>query len=220
MHKASNDPRRIIPFSLKQNGTMLAQVLDAAPIAMAVADLDGLLVYANSAFESILAYGAPGFSQCQLIELFHADDSAAGWQQLQRLMRGEVADYHGEHRLRHVDGGPVWVMLAASRLEAEHGHGGAHIIVQVTSIELQKKAEEALAYSESRWNFALESARQGVWDHDIRTDTMFYSRMWRIMRGIPPEETVDGDQEKWLARLHPEDRARILANVHRQDNGD
>jgi diguanylate cyclase (GGDEF)-like protein/PAS domain S-box-containing protein len=199
---------------------MLARVLEAAPIAMAVADLHGQLVYNNQAFNDILGYGAGDSYRCELLDLIHADDSAAGRQHVERLMRGEVAEYHGEHSVRHADGEPLWVMLAASRLEPEHREGAAYIIVQITSIELQKKAEEALAYSESRWNFALESARQGVWDHDIRTDTMFYSRMWRIMRGIPPEEAVDGDQEKWLARLHPEDRARILANVNRQDNGD
>jgi diguanylate cyclase (GGDEF)-like protein/PAS domain S-box-containing protein len=89
-----------------------------------------------------------------------------------------------------------------------------------TSIELQKRAEAALTYSESRWNFALESARQGVWDHDIRTDTMFYSRMWRIMRGMPPDEPVPANhQEQWLSRLHPDDVEHVLANVDRQDKG-
>src|SRR5687768_17916692 len=52
-------------------------------------------------------------------------------------------------------------------------------ILQVMSIERQKQAEAALAYSESRWNFALEAAGQGVWDHDIRNDDMFYSNQWR-----------------------------------------
>jgi len=44
--------------------------------------------------------------------------------------------------------------------------------------------------------------------------------MWRIMRGIPPEEEVDGDQQKWLERVHPDDRAHVLANVDKQDMGD
>ncbi|HEV7415438.1 MAG TPA: PAS domain S-box protein, partial [Tianweitania sediminis] len=220
MSSASDKPHNLIPFTLKRDGSMLARVLDAAPIAMVVADPKGRLVYANAAFDRTLGYGAGDAIHCDLLDLIHADDGAAGQQQLKRLMGGEVIEYCGEHRLRHADGGSLWVMLAASRLRTEQPDGQIYIIVQVTSIELQKKAEEALAYSENRWNFALESARQGVWDHDIRTDTMFYSRMWRIMRGIPPEEEVDGDQEKWLARLHPEDRVRILDNVPRQDKGD
>src|SRR5690606_17539780 len=135
------------------------------------------------------------------------------------LLRGEADDYLGEHRFRHADGTPLWVMVAAAVLRADGGEP-THLIVQLTSIELQKKAEEALAHSENRWNFALESARQGVWDHDIRTDTMFYSRMWRVMRGIPPDEEVDGDQQKWLARIHPDDLQHVLDNVDRQDKGD
>src|SRR5690606_15083587 len=155
-----------------------------------------------------------------IFELIHDDDSAAARQQFGRLMRGEVDDYRGEHQFRHADGDPRWVMVAASVLHSDATGQPVYLITQITSIELQKKAEAALAHSESRWNFALESARQGVWDHDIRTDTMFYSRMWRIMRGIPPDEEVDGDQAKWLARIHPDDLQHVLDNVDRQDRGD
>ena len=35
--------------------------------------------------------------------------------------------------------------------------------------------------------FALEAAGQGVWDHDKRSDDMFYSRTWRTMRGYRPD---------------------------------
>jgi diguanylate cyclase (GGDEF)-like protein/PAS domain S-box-containing protein len=59
-----------------------------------------------------------------------------------------------------------------------------------------------------------------VWDHDIRSDGMWYSRMWRRMRGIPDGEYVDPDQDKWLARVHPDDVPKILSTVDKQDRGD
>lgn len=201
-------------------GSMLARIVDNAAVGMVVSDMGGRLVYANRAFREMLGYAADDDGTRGILDLVHDDDSAAAKLRLQRLMRGESEDYRGEHRFRHADGSPLWVMVAASVLHADVTQAPQYLIVQVTNIELQKRAEEALAYSESRWNFALESARQGVWDHDIRTDTMFYSRMWRIMRGIPPEEEVDGDQEKWFARIHPDDIAHVRANVDRQDQGD
>ena len=41
------------------------------------------------------------------------------------------------------------------------------MILQISDIDRQKRAEAALAESESRWNSALDGAGQGVWDHDI-----------------------------------------------------
>jgi diguanylate cyclase (GGDEF)-like protein/PAS domain S-box-containing protein len=48
---------------------------------------------------------------------------------------------------------------------------------------------------------------------------MYYSRMWRQMRGIPEGEYVDPAEEAWLARVHPDDVPKILANVKQQDAG-
>ena len=195
------------------------RLLDAAPLGMLVTTLEGMVVYANPAFSDLLGHRPEQGHVFDFADLVPAEDSITTRLHFDRLLRGEVPVSRGEHQLRHVDGYPVWVMVGATILPAE-GDTPPLILVQMNSIELQKRAEEALAASESRWNFALESARQGVWDHDIRNDTMFYSRMWRVMRGIPPDEEVDGDQQKWLERVHPDDRPQIMANVHKQDQGD
>ena len=63
--------------------------------------------------------------------------------------------------------------------------------------------------SESRWNFALESAGQGVWDHNLKAKTAFYSRMWRIMRGME-QRGLGSEQVAWFDRLHA-DHANLRA---------
>lgn len=200
-------------------GSALMRLLDATPIGMILACEDGRIIYANRAFAAVMGYRWSEAAPLNVFDLVHPDNRSDARLHFDRLARGETDQYRGEHRWHHADGTALWVMVAATLFEDRPG-APRQLIIQITSIELQKKAEEALAYSESRWNFALESARQGVWDHDIRNDTMFYSRMWRVMRGIPPEEEVDGDQQRWLERVHPEDRPHILANVDRQDMGD
>ena len=82
------------------------------------------------------------------------------------------------------------------------------------------RSRRGLAESDSRYTAALEGAGQGVWDHDLRNKRVFYSRMWRIMRGIAPDEKVSGEQSDWLKRVHPEDRQRILTILRKQDTGD
>jgi diguanylate cyclase (GGDEF)-like protein/PAS domain S-box-containing protein len=200
--------------------SMLASIVDSAAVGMAVSDMSGQLLYANRAFGALLGYQVDAIAPLNILDVIHPDDRTAGRLQLRRLMRNETDEYRGEHRFCHADGTPLWVTVATSLLCDDQTGEPAYLITQLIDIELQKKAEAALAHSESRWNFALESARQGVWDHDIRTDAMFYSRMWRIMRGIPADEEVDGSQTSWLARIHPDDLQHVLDNVDRQDRGD
>ena len=92
--------------------------------------------------------------------------------------------------------------------------------VQAIDIDRQKQAEAALAESERRWNFALESAGQGVWEADILNNTVYYSPMWKRIRGIPVDEFVDSSADAWLKRIHPDDRERIQDTIRRQNSGE
>ena len=222
MSAPSNNVPTVVsgPFRLEGHNALLARIVETAAIGTALYDLGGRPVYANRAFADLLGY-LPDATLPSLSDLLHDEEATAGRLQLERLQRGETSDYRAEHRVRHADGSPLWVSLVATALTDKADGAPEYVVLQASSIERQKKAEEALAYSESRWNFALESARQGVWDHDIRTDTMFYSRMWRIMRGLPPDQPVPEDHQKaWLSRVHPDDVAHVLANIDKQDQGD
>ena len=67
-----------------------------------------------------------------------------------------------------------------------------------------KRIEEA----EGRWNFALESAGQGVWDVDVRAGKTYYSPMWKRILGYRVEE-LEESMDMWLEVVHPDDRDRL-----------
>lgn len=75
----------------------------------------------------------------------------------------------------------------------------------------------ALEQEAGRWHFALESTGQGVWDCDVRANTVYYSRMWKLMRGYHPDEVVDSAFQSWLSRVHPDDQQRVLGEMRRQN---
>ena len=150
----------------------------------------------------------------------HPDYIADAHAQIARLSGGETEGYRAERRYIRKDGSTIWVLAAVSVLRNERTGQPLYSILQVIDIDRQKRAEAALAESESRWNAALEGAGQGVWDHDIRKNKVFYSRMWKLMRGFAPDEEVDSAQEEWLKRVHPDDRERILAKIAKQDLGE
>ena len=70
----------------------------------------------------------------------------------------------------------------------------------------QLEARGALRRSEERLTLALDSAREGLWDWDMKSDRVYYSRRYCELLGYTPEEFGE-DREAWFSRLHPEDRS-------------
>lgn len=95
-----------------------------------------------------------------------------------------------------------------------------YLLAMSEDITEQKRAECALATSERRWAFALESAGQGVWEADIANDSVYYSPMWKRIRGFAPDEDVDSNAETWLERVHPDDRDRLRETIAKQNSGE
>lgn len=56
----------------------------------------------------------------------------------------------------------------------------------------------------------LEAADVGVFDVDLRTGTSTVSCTWRTLIGLAPDADIL-PQEEWLARIHPDDLAKVRA---------
>lgn len=72
---------------------------------------------------------------------------------------------------------------------------------------------------EARWKLALEGSDQGVWDCNLVVGTIYYSPVWRKMRGFDLLKEIDGDAEVWLALVHPDDQARLRETIRKQNSG-
>jgi PAS domain S-box-containing protein len=212
-----DDGPKLLRFD--QGGALLRKVIESAAVGMALIGVDGRMLYTNTAFVEMVGGTLDDVLGAQLADLAHPECDAAMPLHIGRLLAGETEEHRSECRLKHADGTPVWALAVASLLRSDTTGRPLYVILQATNIDRQKRAEAALAHSESRWAFALEAAGQGVWDHNKPTDDMFYSRTWRTMRGYRPDEWVDPNQEAWLSRVHPDDVPRIRANVDKQDLG-
>ena len=86
-------------------------------------------------------------------------------------------------------------------------------LIRAIRYSLQRAhAEAALRLSEERWTFALEGSGDGVWDWDLRTNDTFYSARWKTMLGYS-EADVQVHPNEWESRVHPDDKARVMAEL-------
>jgi diguanylate cyclase (GGDEF)-like protein/PAS domain S-box-containing protein len=194
--------------------------MENAPIGMSLVSAEGRVIYANQAFADMFRRSRQeclGLTARDLVAPEMADRASA---QVRGLATGETDSYHVERLYRRRDGSTFWGLASASAVRRDGIGAPVFIIIQVIDIDLQKRAAAAIGEAESRWNFALESAGQGVWDHDLRTGKSFYSRMWKVMRGMDPEAPVEDTQEIWLSRVHPDDRAFAREQERRLNSGE
>ncbi|MEJ0012722.1 MAG: PAS domain S-box protein [Bauldia sp.] len=209
----------LVPF--RHSEALLRNILEYAAVGMVLVGPDAKVVYANRAYAEMLGHAPDECLGLDYAALIHPDDLEAASGQAKDLVAGKFDTYRAERRYLKKDGSILRGEVSASILRNERTGQPLYLLVQMTDIERQKRAEEALVASEARWKHALEGGGQGVWDHDRRGGrTMFYSRMWRIIRGFDPDEEVDGSMESWLARVHPDDRQRVHDTVLRQNAGE
>ena len=72
---------------------------------------------------------------------------------------------------------------------------------------------QQLRDSLERFELSNKSTFDVIWDWDLRTDALWWNENFRLLFGVPPEETEPG-LESWTNRIHPEDRDRVISGIH------
>jgi PAS domain S-box-containing protein len=63
---------------------------------------------------------------------------------------------------------------------------------------------------EQRWSLAVQNAGFGVWDLDVRSDTVHYPPQWKALLGYVDTDEPD-PTATWRGRVHPDDLSPMLA---------
>ena len=75
-------------------------------------------------------------------------------------------------------------------------------------IKTIKTSKEKLKESEFRWKFAIEGNNDGLWDWNIKTSKVFFSKQLKDMLGYHEDE-FKGFYYEWEKRIHPDDFDRV-----------
>ncbi|WP_244730707.1 PAS domain S-box protein [Mesorhizobium sp. 113-3-3] len=184
------------------------RAMEDSAIGIVVVALDGRIVQTNPAFASMLGYSREEMEALTFFQITHPDDLHVGQETMEGIKAGTVNAFQFEKRYLKKDGTPVWAHLAGSVIREETSGRPLYLVSQIEDIDARKQAEARIAEAETRWNFALAGAGQGVWDLDIRKGGTTYSSTWVKMLGYADGE-LDGDPDRWLTMIHPDDRETV-----------
>jgi PAS domain S-box-containing protein len=72
----------------------------------------------------------------------------------------------------------------------------------------RQAVEEALRVAEERFALAVRGSQDGIWDWDIRNDTLYWSPRLKELLGYADDE-LDVDFATFDSLMHPDDRERV-----------
>jgi diguanylate cyclase (GGDEF)-like protein/PAS domain S-box-containing protein len=79
------------------------------------------------------------------------------------------------------------------------------------------RAEDELRESRERYALAARGANDGLWDWDLRSDSVYFSPRWKNMLGFEENEIKDSKDE-WFNRIHPDDVKRVETEIYAHIN--
>jgi PAS domain S-box-containing protein len=165
-----------------------------------------------------LAADAPAHDFEQWLACVHPQDQAriaAGAHRL--FVEGQPFSY--ETRIVRADGTERDVLGSAIAIRDESGKVarvlGTHLdVTELRAAERRlRQANEELARVGARLQLATAAAGLGVFEYDMATGAEHWDAGFRAMFGVGDD--VPASLDAWLARVHPDDRAAVEAEVKR-----
>ncbi len=203
--------RRAVEQSLAESESRYRLLADhSSDLIVLKTTFDGVRSYVSPSSHSIVGYDPDEFAILPASDVIHPEDCervAALFASLSIEEPWKNCVYRVRHRAGH------WIWLDADFTLTKAGQFDQSVIVRARDISARHEAEQALAASEARWSFALESSAQGVWDTDFERGQSFYSAAWKALLGYADDELAT-TPTLWLDLMHPDDReAALQANL-------
>ena len=116
------------------------------------------------------------------------------------VQSAELALQSGELAIQHVN-------MQVSPYRPQQGW-------QVVLVDINDRIrhQRELWATEERWKLALEASGDGVWDWNLQSATIVYSRRYAELHGFAEHE-IAGAADHWRESLHPDDRAHALGEL-------
>ena len=182
----------------------LQQVVDGGMIAVWDWDAEHGFSAINDRWGAMLGLGDT-VSLESLIDLIHPEDRIAVVSAQREVFLEGSVDFSLRCRMRHVNGGWVW-LLTRGHVTRRWPDGGPRRISGFT-LDVSTQAE-----AEQRLSQVIDGTQVGTWEFDMRTGVSNVSDRWAEILGYRAVELNPMSLEDWLGLLHPDDVQPLIAH--------
>jgi diguanylate cyclase (GGDEF)-like protein/PAS domain S-box-containing protein len=185
-------------------------------------DVTGRFISINAAAERLLGYAREEVLGRSLADIATAEHQALARQTSEVSPEGGAVAHRYELEVVTKDGRTV-VLEVSARPRVLDGRplgmeGIARDITERKRSEQELRSkEEALHDSQQRFALAVQGTNDGLWDWDLRGESVYFSPRWKSMLGYAENEVGEAPED-WFRLVHPEDLERLKSKLalHRE----
>lgn len=182
-----------------------------------ITDVEGKIVWVNGSYSRLTGYSKEKMKGRTIGELQRSGRQKKEYygEMWNTLLQGKV--WKGELTNRKKDGSLYPEEITITPVKDKKGKFIHFVAIKIDLTE-KKKEEEQLRQSEARWQFALESSGDGIWDWNVKTGKVYFSEQWKRMLGYDKSDMFNSLQD-WEKRVHPGDREKMQEDMKKHLSG-
>ena len=189
---------------------------DHSPAGTAMVAPDFRFMKANDSLCRFLGYSEGELHSKTFADITHPEDRERDFEQVKRLLAGEIDRYDTEKRYLRKTGGAVWARVTVA-LVRDIDRQPLFFLPIIQDISARKQMERALLESESRYMRIIDTAREGIWSLDEQWQTTSVNQHMAAMLGSTPDDMKGQPVDDFMfAEDLADHRQRMAALEHGQ----
>ena len=188
----------------------------AAPVGMAITDLEGRYIKVNPAMCRFVGYSEQELLTMSFSDITHAGDLAPNLSRRRGLIAKEFPSFQMEKRYLHKDGREIWALMVASTVADETGTP-RYMIVQALDIDRQKRSEQFLLESRQQLRSLSVHQENLLEDERKRTVSKVHEELGQMLTALKMDVSLlrlRYGQEPALLEKLGEMRALVERTIH------
>jgi len=195
---------------LRRSEFLFKSIFDHAGLGIShINSSTGTFIDGNDKFCEIIGYTHEEIKELNFMMITHPDDLQLDLDNMERLRKGEIAQFSMEKRYFRKNGDIIWVNLTVSPLWEKDENTKTHIAI-VEDITKRRASEQLILESQQKIKNLIDSIDGIVWEGNSEEPGItFISKKSESILGYTPEEWI-ADDYFWRKIIHPEDRDWVI----------
>lgn len=196
---------------LRQTKVELEDFFNISLDLLCIANVDGKFIRVNKAWEDILGYPVKDLEQKRFLDFVHPEDMEITLDAISKL-KSQKKIYGFTNRYKARDGTYKYI-------EWRSHPKGDLIYAAARDMTERVLIEEDLKNMNEQFELAVRGSNDGIWDWNIKTNTVYLSPKWKEQLGFSNDE-LENDFDSFERLLHPEDKKSVLRKLEMYIDGE